>query len=114
MAPAEDSAPPCEPSPRHLASKLLHAVYEDDFPRDEPTLRAFLFTKCRTLDEVKSLMGVYGDIVRGQNFVKKDLVSALEEHRLPSYIVGMYQQKKEPASRNFSWFKLNIERWLQL
>lgn len=113
MAPAEDTAS-TTPSPRHLVSNLLHAVYEDDFPRDEPTLRAFLFTKCRTLEELKTLMAIYEDIVKGQGFVKKDLVSALEENRLPSYVVGMYQQKKDTRSRNLSWFKLNIERWLSL
>lgn len=99
-----------------LVNNLVHSINEDKYPRDEPTLKTFLFMKCRSLEELANMLSVYTDIVKiNPNFKKKDLVSAVEEHRLLSYIISMYKQKKEyTKSYHFSWFKLNIERWLTL
>lgn len=111
MAPAAGATLQEPPSPRSLVGNLVYSVYEDDYPRDMPTLEAFLFTRCRTKHELKNLLGLYTNMIVDPSFNKKELVSALEEHRLVIYIISTCQKKPTPY---YTWFKYNIERWLQL
>ena len=115
MAPVENVSvpePPAPPGPHSIVNKLTHAVYEDDYPRDLTTLKTFLFTKCRTEQELKNMLGLYTDLIIDPSFNKKDLICALEERRLVSYIISMCQKKN--ANPQYMWFKYNIERWLCL
>jgi hypothetical protein len=100
------------PSPSSLANNLVHAVYEDDYPRDPTTLKTFMFTKCRTEQELKNMLGLYTDLIIDPSFKKKEFICALEERRLVSYIISIFQKKS--VVPQYTWFKYNVERWLSL
>lgn len=79
------------------------------FPDDAKCLKTFMFDRCRTIEECRALLEFYSQTSRLPTFEEGELMRAVEERRLVDYLLRVH--KPFPSLR-FSWFKLNLERWL--
>lgn len=93
----------------NATESLVRLAPIGEFPKDATYLKALMFDRCRTVDECRRLLEFYSAIVRLPAFDEREFARALEERRLVEYLLRIH---KGFASRQFTWFKLNLERWL--
>ena len=86
----------------NLVANITKAVYYDEFPEDELTLKTFLFDRCSSPEDCSHLLGLYNDIIHVYHNYNEDVfIKAVEEHALLDYILYTYNQ----PSYYFNWFK---------
>ena len=93
-----------------VVNNMIQACYDDEFPNDLPTLRAFMFDKCIEVEDASNLMGVWTDLIKNnKSFNKRALEMAVANGTVADYVANTYRALHPNADRvsyYFKWFKM--------
>ncbi len=93
-----------------LVDMMSRAALGDEFPDDEQCLRAFLFDRCRSEEDLTNLLGLYIGLFKLHPEYKKDeLILAIDSRQLARYLLALHSDLHQ--SFYSKWFIQNIERF---
>ena len=94
----------------NAVNELIKTCCQDEFPNTQDCLHIFMFDRCRNMEELQNLLGLYTGIIKlDDDFDEEELKNAILNKGLINFIIKACKNKQ---SYYIKWFKLNIERFL--